>query len=339
MPLPQNYRRRNNLHDDRSRSSLFSLNTYNNNVGVVSEDSLNRGKKRWIRRKREDESNTNDIDNAFNNEKYNDSEALEARSENAENAEIQYSSEHNNYQKESACPLSSYSMTFPRYRIDKTTLITNTSSSLKEESVKRRIRRMKQGIITKLGNNNEQQVRRGNNSPLSILNDIFGELANLTKNSEESRKSVESFYHGEIQNGNFRWIDADGVSSKSKLDVDFRVAADFWKMASDITTHLAIGEQQVIVENNFHQQLWYLALPETTSSVAQSLCDILNWYSNYSLEQITKENHKKTADRISIRSDLDLRYAGNTIPVVKFTVTFDNSEIIRQATTVATHGR
>jgi hypothetical protein len=52
----------------------------------------------------------------------------------------------------------------------------------------------------------------------------------------------------------------------------------------------------------------------------------LNWYSNYSLEQITKEG-KNPAGTIAIRSDLDLRYAGK-IPVVKFTVTFDSK--IRQ---------
>ena len=331
-----------------------------NNLGMLSDDSEERGKKRrWRRRrKRGDESNIVDSENAPNDKRSNnDCEALVTSTNNADNAEIEYSKEYNNNdrpKKSSACPLSSYSMTFPRYRIDKTTVLSSSSPSLKDESEKRRIRRMKLGIITKLvrpnssKNNDEQPVFAGriqkndNNSPFSILRDKFGELSNnLTKNSEKSRKSVESLYKEEIQKGNFRWVSssdtnsidcAGGVSSKNTIDADFRAAAEFWKMSSDIITHLAVdAEQPPIVEKSRRQRIWYLALPETTSSVAQSLCDILNWHSNYSLQQIAKDGKQTTADNtISIRSDLDVRYVGNKTPVVKFTVTFDSNDIRQQ---------
>ena len=347
MPPPQNYRR-NNLRGDWSSGSSPPIIVYNN-LGILSDDSEDRGKRRWIRRrKREDESNIVDSENAPNDKRSNDREALVASTDNADNAEIEHSKEYNENdqpKESSACPLSSYSMTFPRYRIDKTTVLSSSSPSLKDESEKRRIRRMKLGIITKLvrpnssSNNNEQPafagriVKNDNNSPFSILSHKFGELSNfLTKNSEKSRKSVESLYQEEIQKGNFRWVSssetnsidyAGGVSSKNTIDADFRAAAEFWKMSSNIITHLVVDEQP--------PRIWYLALPETTSSVAQSLCDILNWHSNYSLQQIAKDGKRTTAyNTISIRSDLDVRYVGNKVPVVKFTVTFDSNDIRQQ---------
>lgn len=359
MPPPRNYRR-NNLRGDMSSESSPPIIIVYNNLGMLSDDSEARGKKRrWRRRrKRGDESNIVDSENAPNDKRSNnDCEALVTSTNDADNAEIEYSKEYNNNdrpKKSSACPLSSYSMTFPRYRIDKTTVLSCSSPSLKDESEKRRIRRMKLGIITKLvrpnssKNNDEQPVFAGriqkndNNSPFSILRDKFGELSNnLTKNSEKSRKSVESLYKEEIQKGNFRWVSssetnsidyAGGVSSKNTIDADFRAAAEFWKMSSDIITHLAVdAEQPPIVEKSRRQRIWYLALPETTSSVAQSLCDILNWHSNYSLQQIAKDGKQTTADNtISIRSDLDVRYVGNKTPVVKFTVTFDSNDIRQQ---------
>ena len=278
MPPPRNYRR-NNLRGDMSSESSPPIIIVYNNLGMLSDDSEARGKKRrWRRRrKRGDESNIVDSENAPNDKRSNnDCEALVTSTNDADNAEIEYSKEYNNNdrpKKSSACPLSSYSMTFPRYRIDKTTVLSCSSPSLKDESEKRRIRRMKLGIITKLvrpnssKNNDEQPVFAGriqkndNNSPFSILRDKFGELSNnLTKNSEKSRKSVESLYKEEIQKGNFRWVSssetnsidyAGGVSSKNTIDADFRAAAEFWKMSSDIITHLAVeAEQPPIVEKS-----------------------------------------------------------------------------------------
>ena len=333
MSLPLHNYRRKNIRDPSSLWSPSTIEIYNN-VEVVSEDSADRGKtRRWRRRKREENSNNIvDDSNIPNNEKSNDSEAALVASKNADNAtEIEFSTDYimNVQQKKSsACPLSSYSMTFLRYRIDKTTLISSSFSSLKDESEKRRIRRIKQGIITKLVRPNNMNEQKNDKSPFSIFSDIIGDINSLTKDIDKTRKSVDTLYKKEIKNGHFRWVSSESLIN---IDVDFHAAAEFWKMASDIITRLATIEQQPIMENNniHHQQrIWYLALPETTSSVAQSFCDILNWYSNYSFEQITKDGKQTTADAISIRSDLDSRDISK-IPVVKFTVSF-NSEVIRQ---------
>jgi len=102
------------------------------------------------------------------------------------------------------------------------------------------------------------------------------------------------------------------------MDEDFHAAASFWKMASDILTHLAIESP---ARDDGQERIWYLAMPETTPSVARNLCENLNWYADYTSKRLADEG--KDADLI-IRSDLDSRYDDDSIPVVVFSVTFDD---------------
>jgi len=194
-----------------------------------------------------------------------------------------------------SCPL--FSMTFPRYKIDLSTSYT------KAETEQRRKRRVQQGIITKLVKSNtndksstsdERRLDKDNN-PLNLMNGLLKGVANaLPKDDTRARKAVESLYPGE----KVRWI-----SSIEEPDVDLHACAAFWRMASDIT------QQQ-----NSDQLTWYLALPETTTSVAQNLCDILNWYAEY-----TKE---KEDNQVILHAKLDSK--SETVPVIQFTLTSKN---------------
>ncbi|KAL3817413.1 hypothetical protein ACHAXA_011042 [Cyclostephanos tholiformis] len=249
----------------------------------------------------------------------------------------------------SRCPMS-FSMTFPRYRIEYGRSSSSSSSSSRDdrvESDKRRTRRLRRGIITKLrprSRPEDDAVARGDDgigSPLRILSDILGEVMNPSSigggNIARSRRWAESSYEGEIMMGNFRWASssspspseeaAGAVVSTTNTDEDFHAAAAFWKMASDIITYLAT-DLPPLEDNTLGQITWYLALPETTPSVARKLCDILNWYADYSSGRIATTEGGEEADLI-IRTDLDSRCDENKIPVVMFNVTFDDG-VIRQ---------
>jgi len=193
----------------------------------------------------------------------------------------------------SLCPI--FSKTFQRYRIDL------TSSSKVTESEQRRLRRVQRGSITKLVKPNsntkvEDDVRGENSTPWGLMGGIFKGVMN-----QNARKSVESLYKEEINQGSFRWISCSAEDAKELpyRDEDFVAASAFFRMASDIISH----DTTVIPQKNH-----YLALPETTNSVAQNLCDILNWY-----DDLLDKRTEVRAELDSSRSD--------AIPIVRFTVT------------------
>ena len=200
--------------------------------------------------------------------------------------------------KPTQCPL--FSMTFPRYRI-------NLSSSIKQsESEQRRIRRVERGIITKLvkpnTNNSDERRRLGkeNNNPLdNIMSGLFKGVTNALPKNDLNRKALESLYSG--GDNNFRWVSSSPTDED--VDVDLHAAAAFWRMASDITSNCTAPE------------LSYLALPETTHSVAQNLCDILNWYAEYS--QGVEDRGK-----MILNAEVDLQ--SDAVPVVRFSARNNN---------------
>ena len=168
------------------------------------------------------------------------------------------------------------------------------------------------------------------------------------------RKYVESLYREEMKMGSFRWVssssyhppsgaasndedDAGGgvLPSVRDADEDFHAAAEFWRMAADIVTGLsAIDDPPVVREGSTtatRRRIWYLALPETTPSVARNLCDNLNWYAEYYSSGKLASNEEgvgEAAADLILRSDLDTtRFvdAAKKIPVVMFTATIDDT--------------
>ena len=205
--------------------------------------------------------------------------------------------------KSTQCPL--FSMTFPRYRI-------NLSSSIKQnESEQRRLRRVERGIITKLvkpNTNNSDETRRlgkENNNPLDVMNSLIKGVTNALPKNDLNRKALESLYSGKTNN--FRWVSSSSSSSSPTdrdVDVDLHAAAAFWRMASDITS------------NDTASELSYLALPETSHSVAQNLCDVLNWYAEYT------QGKGRGKGEIILSAEVDLQ--SETVPVVCFSVRNSN---------------
>lgn len=225
---------------------------------------------------------------------------------------------------ESQCPL--FSMTFPRYRID-----LSSSSSKDAESEQRRARRVQRGIITKLvkpnsdnKSNNRDDRRVGeNDNPFGRMGGVFKDA--LSKNNNKrARKSVESLYSEEVQQGLFRWVSSPEKESSSTADEEFLSAAAFWRMASDVIIYQSTMAQ----EQQNHQQMWFLALPDTTRTVVQNLCDVLNWCADL-LDKNTEGGsnvqgrEEESEAIILLRAELDSRSV-NQIPVVCFAATTQN---------------
>ena len=267
-----------------------------------------RVRKRWRRRKDSSVVPVNNVDDAIKNQiETSDAQKIDANTESSE----QYT------ERKSACPI--YSMSFPRYKINL------TSSPLpkdvtKEESEQRRIRRVQRGKIIKLVKPNkspDNDQRKG-----GIMDGIFGALNNvgsnaLTKGGDvRAVKSIESMYSDGVKRGKFRWVSSSTQQQEGK-DEDFHAAAAFWRMASDIAS-----QSNILKQEQNEEQSWYLALPETTPSVARKLCDILNWYSEKSSDNGGTKGDSR--DEVIIRADLDTRASGS-IPVVRFTVTSNNN--------------
>jgi len=237
----------------------------------------------------------------------------------------------------SQCPI--YSMKFPRYRIS----LTNDSSK-NLESEQRRNRRLRRGLITKLlvpqsyggggGNDAKNRGNGNNNHSLGLLVNLLRAwnsddlLDPSSKNDRRLRKSVEAFYHEERMQGRFRWItsssSSDGSSSGSSIaesssmnapDEDFHAAAAFWRMASDIIANLATDDDS---DDHHQQKIWYLALPETTSTIAQNLCDTLNWYADYAMEHHLKDGGEELSILL-LHAEMDTRASNDgKIPIVRF---------------------
>ncbi len=247
-------------------------------------------------------------------------------------------------QQSSQCPI--YSMKFPRYRIS----LTNDSSK-NLESEQRRLRRLKRGFITKLsaqsiassngGRGNVRDslnnARNGEkNHPLGLLNTILrgwnpsdGILNPSSKNDWRARKAVESFYHEETMQGRFRWITSSFSDSGSSTtattgstntapDEDIYAAASFWRMASDITARLASENDDDDYDDDYNQ--WYLALPETTSTVAQNLCDTLNWYAEYTSQHYKNDSGETFPFLLLLHAEMNTRVNNGNIPIVRFTL-------------------
>lgn len=219
-----------------------------------------------------------------------------------------------------SCPMK-FAMTFPRYRIDLTPPPNASRTSAKKyrinESEQRRMRRVERGTITKLLNSSdedEKDKKAKNDNPL-----LVGIISGIFQGWKNPRKSVESLYSNEIEREHFRWIsspsDEEGAVNEELVDEEFIAAGAFWRLASDICI---IQQQQNNnnVPQEEEQSQYYLALPDSTVSVAQNLCDILNWYSNYSSE------NKRQGDTI-IRADIDSRQGceDDAIPIVRYTIT------------------
>ncbi|KAL9187002.1 hypothetical protein ACHAXT_010722 [Thalassiosira profunda] len=233
---------------------------------VTSTDGPSGLRRRWRRRKKysvvapDDKEKQVDLEDS--------SQSTETEAKEASTSDYVHNGAEdvlNGEAAKSQCPI--FSKTFPRYRID-------TSGASKGESEQRRTRRVQRGVITKLvkSNSNEKEDRR---SPLGgvggLLQAVMGGTSNALSGAADknARKSVESFYRDEVQQGVFRWASSANVKDLPFLDEDLLSAASFWRMTADVVSRPTAEQQQ-----------FYLALPETTPSVAQSLCDVLNWYAS-----------------------------------------------------------
>ena len=190
----------------------------------------------------------------------------------------------------SQCPI--FSKTFPRHRI-------NTSAASKgAESEQRRARRVQRGIITNLVKSSSNDKARGDvSTPWGrIFRGMVGGPSNVFPRTA-GKKTVESLYREEVQQGVFRWASSSSadVAELPFLDLDCFSAAGFWRTASEVVAQPTIGQQH-----------FYLALPETTPSVAQNLCDILNWHADL-LEDRSAGDRHRGAEEIFVRAELDSR--------------------------------
>ena len=230
----------------------------------------------------------------------------------------------------SQCPI--YSMKFPRYRIS----LTNDSTK-NLESEQRRTRRLRRGFITKLlvPSGAPEGGKGNNNHPLGLLTRILNPIDDIldpsSKNDGRLRRTVESFYDEENTRGRFRWVISSDISSSSTTtkatssmvmntpDEDFHAASSFWRMASDVVSHYATEEYDV--DGDQQPKVWYLALPETTSTVVQNLCDTLNWYTDYILSEHDKEDREdEELPCLLLRAEMDTRVDNGKIPIVRFTL-------------------
>ena len=212
------------------------------------------------------------------------------------------------------CPFA-FAMTFPRYRVD----LSHNKNANNPESERRRSRRVKRGIINKLVNNLATKDGNGKvrpkqagdeKNPWGVMSGIVqvfqsdptDDTNNISQNNK-IRKKLETIYTKEVKEGAFRLVSAANVLETSPLvDEDFFAAAAFWRMASDIT------------QQKQNTKEWYLALPETTPSVASNLCDILNWYSDLD----TKEDSS-----VQLTAQLDSQ---SDVPVIQFTASVDRQQ-------------
>ena len=173
-----------------------------------------------------------------------------------------------------------------------------SKDEIKKEAEQRRQRRLRNGVIVKL------------NSASSVSDN--GLLGRLIKNGMEilttsTKAKLEKAYSGYP----FHWAISRPKENCDPLlvDQDCEAAVNFWRMAADIS-------KQKVNEN----KRWYLALPGTTISVAQNLCDILNWYAG----NIAKGNNRVDG-AIIIDARLDTTYS-NSLPVIEFAVEYQFHE-------------
>jgi hypothetical protein len=262
------------------------------------------------------------------------------------------------------CAMPSFSRTFPRYRVDHPRSSSHGGDDSDRRRARRlrrgtitklaRPRRPGDGNDGGGGAKSPGRAGGGRNGgdPLGILDGILGVFSDPTgggNNAARARRAVESLYRGEMERGDFRWVSvsssssdpsrggaADGDDDAARVpsrtvDEDFHAAAEFWRMAADIVAGLAADPPPPLRDaaalRRRDRRSWYLAMPETTPAVARCLCDNLNWYADHysSGTNIAEEGWGEGGEAdLIIRSDLDARFEGGRIPVVKFTATIDD---------------
>lgn len=236
------------------------------------------------------------------------------------------------------CPL--FSMTFPRYRVE----LTNTKNN--PESERRRLRRIQRGIVRKLVAPRGDDANIFNakywgddidkNGPWGLVNGLVRGVFNsqsLSANGRDGlnmirekdsslRKSLERLYIDEIKKGSFQiakeWYSKVDEGISSTVDEDLLSAALFWRTAAEISDSAKMEKPSC--ER-------YLVLHGTTSSVAQNLCDILNWYADF-LEKQQRDGFRSEGFRVLVRAELDTRTTD--IPVVHFTADVSGGESDRE---------
>ena len=313
------------------RNAIAPSSMINNFAGGGGE--VDPARKRWRRRRRVDDSilpitiigNTEDGRMTDEDFKASDNSNNSVR-ENAASV----SSATTTSTSTSHCPI--YSMNFPRYRIS----LTNDSTK-NLESEQRRTRRLRRGFITKLlvPSGAPEGGKGNNNHPLGLLTRILNPIDDIldpsSKNDGRLRRTVESFYDEANTRGRFRWVTSSDISSSSTTtkatssmvmntpDEDFHAASSFWRMASDVISHYATEDYDV--DGDQQPKVWYLALPETTSTVSQNLCDTLNWYTDYILSEHDKEDiEDKELPCLLLHAKMDTRVTNGKIPIVRFTL-------------------
>ncbi|KAL7428040.1 hypothetical protein ACHAXM_001105 [Skeletonema potamos] len=228
--------------------------------------------------------------------------------------------------KSAECP---FAMTFPRYRVN---ISNNKNANNDPESEKRRSRRVQRGIINKLVSNlgtikSDRKVKSkeiGEGNPWGVVSSIVqgvfqsdtADNTNKHNHNNKLRKSTEAIYATEIKEGLFRWVSSvESTESSPLTDEDFVAAAAFWRMASDIVQR----------EQNEKKKKWYLALPETTQSVASNLCDILNWYAELEKKEDDSDASMQIIAQLDSRSD---------VPVIQFTASGNSQKLQQQPNTI-----
>eukprot|EP00571_Detonula_confervacea_P013456 CAMPEP_0172306250 /NCGR_PEP_ID=MMETSP1058-20130122/7356_1 /TAXON_ID=83371 /ORGANISM="Detonula confervacea, Strain CCMP 353" /LENGTH=607 /DNA_ID=CAMNT_0013018071 /DNA_START=416 /DNA_END=2239 /DNA_ORIENTATION=+ len=282
-------------------------------------------RKRWRRRRKDSTIIPTDIDDYIGSDAIESEIIYEIREDEATETIMDEDGQEQSKSTPKSCPM--FSMTFPRYRID----LTASPSKDRTESEQRRIRRVKRGTITKLLTNNSDEKDKeenGNNKSLGGL--MSGIFKGVWNEQSRDRKSMDSLYYEEMKQEKFRWISSSSPSAgvedntEESADEEFVAAAAFWRMASDVH----ISQKQNSHQQQEEELCYYLALPDTTGSVAQNLCDILNWYADYLSENNdhTEQGDNTNGGGIIIHADLDSRRSSedNAIPIVRFTVTTNN---------------
>jgi hypothetical protein len=205
-----------------------------------------------------------------------------------------------------------YSRKFSRYNIPLTTPTGISKEEVKRELEQRIERRLQRGVIVKL-----------KPEPLANERGFFDGLLQRGKdilNSPKSTKSMDSQVEKHYSGKSLRWISSDSYKANYKsnlVDEEFVTAAAFWRMAAEIS-------QKIDRETK-----WYLALPETTSSVAQNLCDIINWYA-----ECLEKDKEHVANRGAgmgkvLHARLDTSYS-SSVPIVEFSVEHTISDTMQQ---------
>ncbi|KAL7516921.1 hypothetical protein ACHAWX_001890 [Stephanocyclus meneghinianus] len=216
---------------------------------------------------------------------------------------------------------SSYSRKFTRYNIPLTTYNdSKAKADMKKEIEQRKQRRLGRGIIVKLKPSSQA-------TQTNLFNGLFQRGIDLSESilstpSFSSTKTLDTRIEKAYSGRSFRWVTSESIRKAENnnvrlLDEDFVAAAAFWRMAADISQRemeITRGDDSEFQERNRQNQQWYLALPETTCTLAQHLCDIINWYADY------LKNSRENATVI-LRARLDTTHS-NSIPIVEFTAEY-----------------